>query len=221
METIKNADSKYYSLLSLTDFFSFDICPYVTIVRFESGEKIMTEGAIPADLYYLIDGRAKLFLSHENGRKSLINFIHAPCFIGEMELLGAQKTSNEIISITPCTCYAINMSSCREQLLNDTKFLRHICLYLSQKAICNTENYSHNQSYPLETRLADFILLTAQNRYYRECHTEVAEYLGVTYRHLLYVLSGFARKGILQRTKQGYYIADNDALIQLAKPRIH
>lgn len=201
----------------ILDFFSFDVRPYLSVVQFEADERIMVEGEKPAYLYYLSEGRAKLFLSHGNGRISLINFLEAPCFMGEMELLGAQERTNGIDAITRCTCYAIRIDACREKLLNDTKFLRHIGLFLSRKAIGNTANYSRNQSYPLEARLADFILLTMRGGYYREKHTEAAEFLGVTYRHLLYVLAGLVKRGLLVKTERGYYVADAEGLEQIAR----
>lgn len=200
----------------LADYFDFDIRPYLSIVTFESDETILQEGRQPAFLLYLISGRAKLFISHKNGRISLINFLNAPCFIGEMELIGAQNAANGITAITPCTCYAIPKGVCQEELLHDVKFLRALCLFLGQKALGNTDNYAKNQSYPLEVRLAKFILMTAQNNLYREKHTEVAEYLGVTYRHLLYVLADFVKRGFLLKTKQGYRIQQADALQKLS-----
>ncbi len=207
----------YYNHFPLSDYFSFDIRPYTSIVQFDSEENILREGEIPYFLYFLIDGRAKLFLSQENGRVTLINFLNAPCFIGEMELLGAQKTANGVTAVTTCTCYAIQISKCTSKILNDIKFLRYLCLFLSQKAIGNTYNYSKNQSYPLEVRLANFILITSSNRMYRERHTEAAEFLGVTYRHLLYVLAGFVTCGYLKKTKCGYYIQDINALRKMAE----
>lgn len=207
----------YYNHFPLTDYFSFDICPYTSIVKFESNEEILCEGEKPDYLYYLIDGRAKLFISQGNGRISLINFINAPCFVGEMELIGAQDTANGIMAITPCTCYAIRIEKCKDRILNDTKFLRYLCLFLSQKAIRNTYNYSKNQAYPLEIRLAKFILMTSCNRLYRENHTEVSEFLGVTYRHLLYVLADFVKRGLLAKTKQGYFIQDISTLRNIAE----
>lgn len=208
---------EYYTHFPLSDYFSFDIRPYTSTVKFDSAESILCEGDNPCFLYYLIDGRAKLYLSQENGRISLINFLNAPCFIGEMELLGAQEAANGVTAITPCTCYAIHINKCKAQILNDTKFLRYLCLFLSQKAIWNTCNYSKNQTYPLEVRLADFILLTSCNRLYREKHTEVSEFLGVSYRHLLYVLADFVKRGILKKTEQGYYIQDLKALRKTAE----
>lgn len=208
---------EYYNHFPLSDYFSFDVRPYTSIVKFDSTESILREGEAPDFLYYLIDGRAKLFISQGNGRISLINFLDAQCFIGEMELLGAQEAANGVTAITPCTCYAIDIIKCKAQMLNDTKFLRYLCLFLSQKAIGNTYNYSKNQSYPLEVRLADFILLTSCNKLYREKHTEVSEFLGVSYRHLLYVLADFVKRGILEKTEQGYYIRDLKALRKIAE----
>lgn len=213
----REALEKYDNQFPLSDYFSFDIRPYTSIVTFDSTESILSEGESPAFLYYLIEGRAKLFLSQKNGRISLINFLNAPCFIGEMELLGAQEAANGVTAITPCTCYAIHIMECKDQILNDTKFLRHLCLFLSQKAIGNTYNYTKNQSYPLEVRLANFILLTSCNHLYREKHTEVSEFLGVTYRHLLYVLADFVKRGLLKKTEQGYYIQDSGALSRIAE----
>lgn len=210
---------EYYNHFPLMDYFGFDVRPYTKIVQFETDELILREGDEPDFLYYLIDGRAKLFLSHENGRISLINFLSAPCFIGEMELLDAQKFANGVKAITNCTCYAINTKLCKKQILQDTKFLRHVCVFLGKKAIGNTDNYSRNQSYPLNVRLAEFILATSYNGYYREKHTETAEYLGVTYRHLLYVLADFVKNGIIKKTQQGYHIEDVEKLKEIAAKR--
>ncbi|SCJ58917.1 Regulatory protein YeiL [uncultured Eubacterium sp.] len=200
----------------LTELFSFDIEPFCSIVKFESGESILEEGTDSSPLYYLMEGRAKLFLTHENGRTSLVSFLDAPCFIGEMEFLGAQQCANGITAITPCQCYRIDTAACREQIMTDVKFLRQLCLFLSKKALRNTAAYSKSQTYPLENRLAAFILTTATGGVYREKHTETAEFLGVSYRHLLYVIAAFAKKGILTKNSSGYLITDPQALQDLA-----
>jgi CRP/FNR family putative post-exponential-phase nitrogen-starvation transcriptional regulator len=68
----------------------------------------------------------------------------------------------------------------------------------------------------LETRLANFILTTSHNGIYREKHTEVAEYLGVTYRHLLYVIAKLVKSGILEKSEQGYFIKNERVLRKIA-----
>jgi len=199
----------------LQNIFGFDISTYSTIREFGPDEFIIREGERPDYLYYLLEGRAKLFLSHENGRISLINFIEGPCFIGEMELLDENRLPQGVKAISCCKCYQIQISECRERLLQDTKFLRYLCNFLSEKATRNTSNYMRNQSCSLKVRLAEFILKMSVNGYYREPHTEVAEFLGVTYRHLLYVFAQFVKEGILKKTKYGYFVAKEEALIRL------
>lgn len=215
----KTQVEEYYNHFPLVDYFGFDIKPFTKTIQFENDELILREGEEPNYLFYLIDGRAKLFLTHDNGRISLVNFLSAPCFIGEMELLDAQRFANGVKAITKCTCFAIQIELCKEQILQDSKFLRHICVFLGKKAIMNTDNYSRNQSYPLDVRLAVFILTVSNNGYYRERHTEVAEYLGVTYRHLLYVLADFVKRGIVKKTPQGYHIENIKMLREIAEKR--
>lgn len=198
------------------ELFDMDIGLYLEEREFQPDEFIMREGERSEYLYYLTEGRAKLFLSQENGRISLINFIEAPCFIGEMELLDEERLPQGVKAISFCKCYRIRMASCKEELLQDAKFLRHLCIFLSEKATKNTNNYMRNQSYPLKVRLAEFILKMSVNDCYREPHTEVAEFLGVTYRHLLYVLAQFVEDGVLEKTKYGYQIRDRERLEGIA-----
>lgn len=205
----------------LQDFFEMDIRPYILLKEFEPDEFIIREGERPTYLYYLLEGRAKLFISQENGSISLINFIEAPCFIGEMELLDENRLPQGVKAISTCRCYQIDISECRERILRDAKFLRYLCRFLSAKATQNTHNYMRNQSYSLKIRLAEFILKMSVNGYYREPHTETAEFLGVTYRHLLYVLAQFVKEGILEKTKQGYEVKKPEALRGLIKNEVH
>lgn len=212
MKTERLKESDFNEHFVIKDIFSFDICSDIEVHSFDAGEDILMENERPFWLYYLVKGRAKLYLTHDNGRITLINFLAAPCFIGEMELLDENKRSDGVKAITECVCFAIPVRQYKDKLLQDTKFLRYLCCFLSEKAIGNTANYSRNQAFPLRNRLASFILETSVNGIYREQHTEVAEYLGVTYRHLLYVISEFVQNGLLVKTNSGYLITDIKAL---------
>lgn len=97
-------------------------------------------------------------------------------------------------------------------MLADPKFLRTICRYLGRKINGNSLNSTQNQGYPLKYRLASYILLTSLNGVYNEPHTETAEYLRVSYRHLLYVLAQFCRQGLIEHGPNGYLVRDPDGL---------
>ncbi|MGM9928027.1 MAG: transcriptional regulator YeiL [Bacillus sp. (in: firmicutes)] len=213
----KNLQHYYLEKCNIQSFFSFPITPYIQVHRFERGEFIFKEGSNPEYLYYLIEGKAKLYVTHHNGKVSLISFLEAPSFMGEVELLNAERYSKAIQTITESICLAIPIRTCKDQLLSDATFLKHICLFLSDKMTTISEKYTRNQAYPLENRLAAFILLSSEGGFYKEKHTEVCEYLGVSYRHLLYVLAHFCQTGILQKQGRGYIIQNKEMLQQLAR----
>lgn len=219
MTRIKNQNliDTYFEETSFTKNFGFDIRPYTSFVRFEPDDIILKEGEISSHLYYMVEGRAKLFITHKNGAITLINFLEAPCFIGEMELLNQNQPAHGVTAVSTCLCFSIDTEACRKELLNDILFLRHLCHTLSKKALSDVSNYTKNQSYPLKVRLASFILMTEQNGVYREKHTEASGFLGVTYRHFLYVLAEFVKDGFLEKTITGYKIVNKEELIKLAE----
>lgn len=197
------------------ELFSFAIMPYAHRQTYQSGDRIFSEGQHTAHLLYLVEGRVKCYVSHENGSISLSDFASAPCFLGEMELLGVQQTTIAVTALTDCVGWVIDLDGCRDKILQDAAFLRNLCVYSNEKIVRITTVAAQNQIYPLKNRLATFILKTQRQGFYRERHTEAAVYLGVSYRHLLYVLAEFTKDGILEKTPQGYRIVSMDVLEKL------
>jgi len=208
--------SMYIEKYSIQSLFSFPIMEMIRVHEFQRGEFIIKEGSYPEYLYYMIEGKAKIYLTHQNGKVSLINFILPGTFIGEMELLQEAYYSKGIQTATKVICFAIPVQACKEQLLNDATFLRYLCTFLSNKATVMASKYSQSLAFPLENRLAEFILLSADELFYKEKHTEVCEYLGVSYRHLLHVLAAFSEAGYIEKEGRGYRIKNKEQLQQLA-----
>lgn len=197
-------------------FFSFDIFPYIEVHSFQKKEIICQEGEEFPYLYYLISGKARIYMSHKNGKISLIHFVRAPSIIGELGLIGVEPLAKGIEAMEECVCLALPLKDCREQLLQDAYFLQQLCKLIGEKTVTGTEKYARNYSYPLENRLAEFILLTEQNNCYLEKHTEAAEYLNVSYRHLMYVLKEFCHQHWLKKEGRIYWIQDREQLQKLA-----
>ncbi|WP_280169344.1 transcriptional regulator YeiL [Priestia megaterium] len=210
-------NSYYIEKYSIQSLFSFPITPFIQACQFDRGEFVYKEGSYPQYIYYLVEGKAKLYVTHENGKVSLIHFLQAPTFMGEVELLHSQQYSKAIQTVTKTICLAIPINTCKNKLLTDVTFLRHLCIFLSEKATTISAKYTQNQAYPLENRLAAFIMLSADGNFYKEKHTEVCEYLGVSYRHLLHVLAQLCKTDIIEKQSQGYIIRDRERLEQLAK----
>ncbi|HFJ9447444.1 transcriptional regulator YeiL [Bacillus tropicus] len=218
MKVSKNSEeiSHYIQTYNFHTLFSFDILPYAELHSFQKSEKICNEGVDVPYLYYLISGKAKIYMSHKNGKTSLINFIQASSFIGELGLIGVESVTKTVEVIEDCMCLALPLKDCQHLLLQDVIFLQKLCKFIGEKTITRTESYAKNNSYPFESRLAAFILLTEQNNSYTEKHTEASEYLNVSYRHLLYVLNQFCQQNYLKKDGRTYYIQDRNLLEKLA-----
>ncbi|ENQ3111625.1 transcriptional regulator YeiL [Bacillus cereus] len=218
MKVSKNSEeiSHYIQTYNFHTLFSFDILPYAELHFFQKSEKICNEGVDVPYLYYLISGKAKIYMSHKNGKTSLINFIQASSFIGELGLIGVESVTKTVEVIEDCMCLALPLKDCQHLLLQDVIFLQKLCKFIGEKTITRTESYAKNNSYPFENRLAAFILLTEQNNSYTEKHTEASEYLNVSYRHLLYVLNQSCQQNYLKKDGRTYYIQDRNLLEKLA-----
>ena len=63
------------------------------------------------------------------------------------------------------------------------------------------------QTYELSYRLAELLLVAANHEdVYKKKHTEIAEYLGVSYRHLIYTFKQFRERGFIQKQGTAYHI---------------
>lgn len=201
---------------SIANLFSFPVEEFMEVHEYKRDEWIIQEGMRPNFLFYVLEGKAKIYVTHLNGKVSLINFVNAHEYIGEMELLNDVYYTKGIQASTKTICFALPMHRYRQKLLEDTKFLRELTKFLSGKATQMAAKYSQSLAFPLENRLADFILQTADQGVYKEKHVTVCDYLGVSYRHLLYVLTQFCEKNYLEKEGRNYRIKQYDSLYELA-----
>lgn len=217
MEIYKGKKKQYFmEQHSIAHLFSFPVEEFIEVREYKRDEWIIQEGMRPDFLFYVIGGKAKIYITHQNGKVSLINFINANEYIGEMELLNDVYYTKGIQASTKTICFALPTHRYRGQLLEDAKFLRELTKFLSVKASVMAAKYSQSLAFPLENRLADFILQTADEGVYKEKHVAVCDYLGVSYRHLLHVLTQFCEKGYMQKDGRVYHIKDYASLHALA-----
>ncbi|MDF2886118.1 MAG: putative transcriptional regulator, Crp/Fnr family, partial [Lacrimispora sp.] len=71
-------------------------------------------------------------------------------------------------------------------------------------------------NYSLEKRLASFILTHNKDGMYGISHTDVSEYMNVSYRHVLFIMKKFCDERIMKKEK-GYFIADFKRLREIAE----
>lgn len=218
MKIIKNALllNEYVSSAPYTDYFCENLIPYTQIVDYEAGEYIFRQEELPKYLYLMLWGRCSVRMLLANGKSIILHTMEAPCLIGEMELIREVPTFT-VQTLEKSRMLAIPWNECKSFLMNDPYFLRRVCFDLIGKERLNAASLIHAFGYPLENRLAKFILDNRQENQFFIKKVHIAESLGVSYRHVEKVMSDFVKKNYLSKAKLVYTIVDERSLSELAK----
>lgn len=177
-----------------------------SVVEFEPKEMVMNLGEEPEYLYFVLQGRAKIYMVHENGKRSLLQFISTGDIIGELSLLEVEKQTKDIMAADTLVCLAIPLSVAKTILLKDNQFMNYLSKYLAEKLLIRVNHFTNGQNYELKYRLATYLLTVEVDGMYTEKKTETAEFLGVSYRHLIHTLKQFQRQDFLVKEGTDYRI---------------
>lgn len=208
---------KYYKRYHIDEWFSYNIQPHIELHIYEKGDFICCEDGFPSHLFFLVEGRTKIYTTHSNGKVSLIEFNSPLTLFGEMEFVGTRKTSIPVQAMEKCICIAVRLEQCRNLLLNDATFLFHLSKYLADRTIKNARNFVSNQAHSLEERLCNFILTAETNGVFSVKLAEASEFLGVSYRHMQRAIANLCNQNVLSRSKEGYVIQDYPYLQEHSK----
>lgn len=202
--------------INVSDYFSDSVLEQAKIYVYDKKEYIVRFDKQIDHLFFLLEGRAKIYKIHENGRRSLIQFIGKGDFIGELSLLEVEEQVKDVQAIDKCICLALPYHKIKKELLNDPHFLRLIAQYLGRKVLLRVEHFSNNQNYELKHRLAAYMLQTEVDGVYNEKQTETAEFLGVSYRHLIYTLTEFQKSGLVIKNGRSYQLNQEELQVLAA-----
>ena len=210
---------KYINKYNIDDIFSTSMREHMELFYFKRNEYICKEDENIDYLFFFVEGKAKIYISLKNGKSLLINFYYPFMVLGDLELINLTKATTNMEVIEDAYCIGLPFKQVRDELLNDAKFLRFICSSLGNKMDTSSRNGTINLLYPLENRLASYMMATRRtgNRVqFDETLTEIAELLGTSYRHLLRTINNLINKGILKKCEYGYEVIDEEMLSSLA-----
>jgi len=213
----------YVSKYNINDFFTINMRPYMELILFKKNEQICKQDEEISYLFFLVDGKAKTYRLLKNGRTLLLIFNSPFQVIGDVEFMNKDVADSNVEAVEDTCCVAISFEYIRKFALSDHKFLQFMCNQLANKLRKSTSNSSVNLLYPLENRLASYILEFViskedikENIKFQGNLVQVAQLLGSSYRHLLRTLKDFCDKGILRKCDGGYEILRKDILIHMA-----
>lgn len=214
---------KYINKYDINSIFTNNLEEHMELISYDKGEYISREGEQLEHLLFFVNGKAKVYINLENGKALLLCFYYPFMVFGDLELISREMASTNTEVVEEVHCIALPLNKVREELLEDSKFLRFICQSLSGKLVRASKNGSINLLYPLENRVASYIVATMESVdkdlesfHFKENLTSLAELLGTSYRHLLRTLNNMMDQHILEKYKGGYNVIDEETLRRMA-----
>ncbi len=214
---------KYISKYDINSIFTESLEEHMELIAFEKGEYICREGEPIEYLLFFVKGKAKVYINLENGKNLLLCFYNPFMAFGDLELISMEMASTNTEVVEEVYCIALPLNKVREELIEDSKFLRFICQSLSGKLKRESKNGSINLLYPLESRVASYIVATMEHIktdeesfQFKENLTAIAELLGTSYRHLLRTLNRMVEAKVLEKIRGGYRVVDEETLREMA-----
>lgn len=202
----------YAARLSEYDLDELDLSGAV-LLKFDRGEWLLNEGHPIGYLYFLLSGKASVSSSAENGRRLLLCYYISDGIIGDIELITSRKNAiSSMQAITPLICIGLPLERYAPKLLANPKFVLRAAEGIAEKLNDSVRNCTETILKPFEQRLCIYILQSAQDGFFHETLTNVADQLGSSYRHLLRCLQRLCEEGLLDKRKGGYFVLDSEAL---------
>jgi len=212
---------RYMERYPVDQYFAVDVRPRLELHTFRKGEHLCEERKTPDHLYFILEGKVKLSLIHQDGNVTLVQYYEQGDILGELELLGMRQQSQTIEAVGNVTCLALPFEQCKDLMLGDARFLQNLCRLIAGKMQRSVNKLVGMQTYPLENRLASYFLQKEDEVGYGQwMHvklTDLAQYLGTSYRHLSRVVKDFDEAGWIEKERTKMRVLKRDSLYELAR----
>ena len=118
MEKVYNDKLKelYINKFKLNDIFTDEMSGYMELVLFRKGEYICNENEKMEYLFFLVEGKGKVYVILKNGKSLLLSFCYPLTVIGDIEIVNNCDTSSNIQALEDSYCIALPLNIVREKL---------------------------------------------------------------------------------------------------------
>lgn len=191
-------------------------------VVYKKDSTIINEGDSLNDFIFVLNGKIKISQNYENGKTLLIQFIDGFTLLGDIEYFLKENAYCTVQAITDVNALILPYSDIDKHYKNNVLFLKNIMMQMGKK-ILQTNNYAYiNLIYPLETRLASYLLGLSINHHVRIPNlSDVANHLGTSYRHLIRVIKKFKEQEIISKHHHNIDILNQNKLMEIGRGNIY
>ena len=191
-------------------------CMHILKIRhFETDEIIVRSGSPVNYLYLLLEGKARISPTSEEGKMGLLDFVMQNDVIGDLEYFAKDLYYYDVTALRPSTVLAIPTIYIEEAFNDNVSFYKFICENMSAKMKRTSLKYSNMLLYPVKDQVANYlynIYLNTEKTTLPIVFKEIAEFFDITPRYLRTVLTELEDEEIISRQSNGIKILDLNKL---------
>ncbi|KJD45560.1 Crp/Fnr family transcriptional regulator [Paenibacillus terrae] len=203
--------------------------PYLSLHRLEQGEKLCSQGDSIEHLYILVQGKVKIYTSSTEGKTLVLCFKTPIEIIGDVEYIRSSNVINTVEAVSPIYVISIHHQWMNKYGRDYAPMLQFLLDIVTRKFCMDSDFSSFNLMYPVEVRLASYLLSVSFDEGDASFHEElrasslvdVANLIGTSYRHLNRVIRKMSAEGLVERARGYIVIRDREGLGQLAGHNIY
>ncbi|MGO4371291.1 Crp/Fnr family transcriptional regulator [Paenibacillus sp. MCAF20] len=229
MEQDHSRIAQYVKAHRLEAIFDEETIKEMKLLTYEKGQALCAAGDQLQHLYLLVKGKIKVYTLLPNGKSVLLRFNEPLAVIGDMELMTGYPVRCTVESVGQSLFIAIKTDVLRARSCHDPRFLTYIIQLLSHKLYTAANASSLNLLYPVENRLASYLLSISpeaciqpkRDEMRTEKLTELAELLGTSYRHLNRIITKLEKEDVITRKRGSIVIRDMQRMKELASGNLY
>ncbi|WP_228620338.1 Crp/Fnr family transcriptional regulator [Exiguobacterium sp.] len=197
----------------------------LTLVRYEPGATICTQGDPARVLRFLVNGKIRVSHTSAAGKRLVLSFKQPLDLIGDIEYVQRTPYLNTVEAVTTVEMLVIRFDDLARHAADDVAWLHYLLEEITRKFERKSQSMSFNLFYPVDVRLASYLLsMTPEMKTLGSTVdelTDIADLIGTSYRHVNRTLKRFVEDGLIERDRRSITVVDRERLIDVAGESIY
>lgn len=166
--------------------------------HFEKGEMIFSVEEESQSIYFLVEGKIKVYSAFYGKKEVIIEFCRPMQILGEIEYIQNKTINTNVEALTPCIVIGILKTDFKNLIIQNDNLYELLLKSISDK-LANTMNHvlSYHQE-PLKDRALKYLKeLSKDKKIEKIKYIEMAEYLNISDRYLRKLLKELVDNNII------------------------
>lgn len=219
----------YLRTHGIETIFNEQLIPHLSLYNFDQGELICSQGDRAEYLYVLVKGKLKISTTSVEGKTLILSFKTPLEVIGDIEYVQRTDIINTVEAVSNVCMIGVHQSWLRKYGSDYSPLLQFLLEIITRKFYIKSNSMSFNLMYPVEMRLASYLLSVSfdetDSLFKGEVRSvnlkDAANLIGTSYRHLNRVINQLCADGLIARNKGFIHVKDRERLSALATRNIY